>query len=126
MLINIISNYSVLKNSENEINNNNIGKLKLTENALEQLEDSVAKDAMKLSVDNRINELSNFHDKFNLRDGNNIVMALHILDTLSELVKINNKYESIYLYIEDFDYTFTSNYDLIKKFVKRYRMDEIL
>lgn len=115
MLINIISNYSVLKNSENEINNNNIGKLKLTENALEQLEDSVAKDAMKLSVDNRINELSNFHDKFNLRDGNNIVMALHILDTLSELVKINNKYESIYLYIEDFDYTFTSNYDLIKK-----------
>ncbi|WP_127836799.1 hypothetical protein [Clostridium prolinivorans] len=47
MLINIISNYSVLKNSENEISNNNIGKLKLTENMLEQLEDSVAKDAMK-------------------------------------------------------------------------------
>jgi len=115
IIINTISNYEVLKNSEMEISNNSIGKLKVAENTLVQLEDSVFKEAVRLSVDTTINELNNFHGEIDITNGNNIVRVLHVLDILSELVRVNDKYDSVYLYLDDFDYTFTSNNDLVKK-----------
>lgn len=115
IIINTVSIYEVLKNAQKEIGNNSIGKLKVAENTLEQLQDSVLKDSVKLSVNTTINKLNDFHGKIDLTNGNNIVMVSRILDVLSESVKINENYESVYLYLNDFDYTFTSDNDLIKR-----------
>lgn len=114
-IIETISNYEILKYSEDEISNYGIGKLKVAENILIQLKETVFNDSVKISVNATINGLSNYNNSIDMTDGNNLLYVTHILDTLAELPKINNKYKSIYLYLDNFNYAFTSDYDFIKK-----------
>lgn len=115
IIIETISNYAILSNSENEISNNSLGKLKMAENTLTQLEDRVFNDSVRLSVNSTINVLENYGSTIDRSNGENLIQLGKVMDTLSELVKLNNKYESVYLYLDDFDYELTSNYEFIKK-----------
>ena len=109
IIIDTISNYDILKSSENEISNNSIGKLKVAENILDQLESTAFNDSVRFSVNSTINELSSFNNKTVLTNGNNLMLAMHVMNTLTELVRVNDKYSSAYLYLDDFPYVFTSD-----------------
>lgn len=110
-----IFNYEILKYSENDISNYGIGKLKVAENTLKQLQITIFNDSVKLSVNSYINGLSSYGNDIDLRQGNNQLYITHILDVLAEFPRINNKYKSIYLYLDNFKYAFTSDYDFILK-----------
>ena len=110
-----IFNYEILKYSENDISNYGIGKLKVAENTLKQLQNTIFNDSVKLSVNSYINGLSSYGNDIDLRQGNNQLYITHILDLLAEVPRINNKYKSIYLYLDNFKYAFTSDYDFISK-----------
>jgi hypothetical protein len=112
IIIDTISNYAILKSSETEISNNSIGKLKVADNILSQLESTVFSDSVRLSVNSSINELSSFNDKTILTDGNNLITTMHAMNALTELVRVNDKYASAYLYLDDFPYVFTTNNEI--------------
>jgi two-component system, response regulator YesN len=111
----LISNYTTLKNSEKQIINDNAEKLKSAEDTLEQLEKNIIKESFRLSINSSINKLNNINAKINLSDSKDIETASRVLDTLSDLVTVNSEYQSIYLYLDDFGYAFTSNNGLVKK-----------
>lgn len=115
VFIYLISNYTALKNSEKQISNDNAEKLKSAGNTVEQLEKNIVKESFRLSINSSINRLNNINTIIDLTDSKDIETVSHILDTLSDLVTVNSEYQSICLYLDDFDYAFTSNNGLIKK-----------
>lgn len=115
IIIDSISNYAILKSSEAQIGNNSIGKLKVADNTLKQLESTVFNDSVRISVNASINDLSSFNKKTNIISGNNLSIVLHAMNTLNDLVKVNDEYVSVYLYLDDFPYVFTTNNDLVNK-----------
>lgn len=114
IIVNAISYYFILQNSQSEISKSNIGKLKVATNIIKQLESNVNKDSVRLSVNNIINNLNDLNNRLVLNNGDDLIKFSKVLNTLSEMVGTNSEYHSIYLYLEDFNYTFTSNKGLVK------------
>jgi AraC-like DNA-binding protein len=114
IIINTISYFIAVRDTKKEISNTNFEQLRLAENTLKQLEKNVVKDSFRLSINSSINKLNNLSTKIDLTSSKDIETVSHILDTLSDLVAVNSEYQSIYLYLEDFNYTFTSNIGAVK------------
>jgi AraC-like DNA-binding protein len=115
ILIHIISSHSSINNLKEQAFANSIENLKQAETTLEQLETNVSKDSFRLAINSSINRLTNIYPDIDLTSNDHIEAVSHVLDILSDLVAINAEYHSIYLYLDDSDYTFTSNGGLVRK-----------
>lgn len=114
IIFSIISNYAVVNSSEIEISKNCIGRLKVAENTLLQLKDSINKDTIRLSVNSAINDLGNIRSKSDwLFDSQNLFKLSKVIDVILQTVNTNSSYHSVYLYLEEMGYTFTSNYGFV-------------
>lgn len=116
VIFNIISNYAVMNSFEYEISKNSIGKLKVAENMIVQLKDTINKDTIRLTVNSAVNALADIQEnKANLFNTDNLFKLSKVIDIISEIVKTNNSYHSIYLYLEDLGYVFTSSQGFVSE-----------
>ena len=109
----VVYDHAVLNSSEKEIGENCIGRLKMAETAVLEFKNTIHKDAVRLSANNRINALSevNSHNRDNKQtfETNDLMKFSGAMDVILEAVNTNTRYESIYLYLKDLGYSITSN-----------------
>lgn len=109
-IIGLIFNYSVLGYMEDEISKSGIGKLKVAKNNNDLLADSVIKNAVSISlspyVDPALSEAITVED--GSRSAEKQMLFRHVFDTLFEIERTNNGIHSIYLYVEDAGFVFST------------------
>lgn len=104
---------AMINSSRKEIGKNCIGKLKVAENTVMEFKNTIRKDTIRLSVNNAINILSEIRFSSDngerVIDSNDLIKLSNALEVILEAVNTSTRYESIYLCIEDLNYSLTSN-----------------
>ena len=108
IIINIASNYLVVKSIESEIGENCIGKLKVASNMLSQMKETVKREAVRLSLKTEVNNLARLQKKKSI-EIEDLFMIPEVEDTMFDLVSTDNMYHSVYLYMDNVDRVITSN-----------------
>jgi YesN/AraC family two-component response regulator len=109
MIVSAISNYTMLNYTENEIGKSGIGKLKVAKSSSELLADSIRRDIIRLSLNSDLNELSDIHQyAAGLKDIRQLSFISGTLGALSETLRTNNIYDSLYVYLNNTDYILSS------------------
>ena len=114
IIITATINYQVLRYSENEISRSAIGKLKAAENFCEMIAQNLYLDALRLTIDGTVNDISDiqlFDDIFNSSEGIMLIFDLH--NALIDLAGANDILHSVYLLPDNADFIFTSNQGVI-------------
>jgi AraC-like DNA-binding protein len=111
LIVSAISNYTLLHYTENEISKSGIGKLKVAKSSSELLADYVSRDTLRLSLNTDLNELDTI-PKYQaaLQDIQQLSHLSGALAALSETIKTNNIYHSLYIYLDHADYILSSTY----------------
>ncbi|MCX7711781.1 MAG: AraC family transcriptional regulator [Clostridia bacterium] len=109
-IIGLIFNYSVIGYLEGEISKSGIGKLKVAKNNHELLANSVIQDAVKVSLSPYMNTelLEVLGKNKDARTVEDQEMLKDVLDSLSEVERTHNGIHSVYLYLEDQRFVFSS------------------
>lgn len=111
IIVSIITNYTILHYAENEISKSGIGKLKVAKSLTEILTDNVSRETLRISLNNDLNNLSRITTyKPVLKDINQLSLISRALGIISEMVKTNSLYHSVYLYLDDADFILTSSF----------------
>lgn len=109
LIIGLIFNYSFIRYSEDEIGKVSSGKLKVIEAANTMLVDGVRRDALRLSLNTYLNNISLNLKKTDIsREWSDTVNFMNILTVLDQVVNANDAISSIYIYLEDFQQVISS------------------
>ncbi|WP_127585653.1 AraC family transcriptional regulator [Paenibacillus koleovorans] len=110
-LIVFVYDYSMNKYAEDEISRSSTGKLEIIRSINELLVDFVGKDALKLSLNAKLNDLYSAIKQTEGEDRiNNILLMKDMFQTLEQMVSTSSTVQSVYLYLQDADYVISSNY----------------
>ena len=112
-VIYIFSNREIIANSEDEIGRNCVGNLKTVENGVERLKESLYKDCTNLSMDSRVANMGTYGNSSDIFTGDELINISQVLDTMIKIVQTDDSYQSMYLYLENFPYTVTTDMDLV-------------
>lgn len=115
----IISDYAIMNSSKSEIGQNCVSKLKVAENTVFQFKDTINREAVRLSVNSAIINLSgmtkfkadNSHNWF--PDTRDLSKLFNAVNVVFETFDTNSNYYSIYLYLDDLGYSLTTNQGFI-------------
>ncbi|HEX2927991.1 MAG TPA: AraC family transcriptional regulator [Ruminiclostridium sp.] len=108
--ITFIFNYGIMKYSEDEISKSGIGKLDSANNITSLLAQTISNDSVHLSLDETLNKLYGINDiKAAVKSSDNNLMLFQFVSRLSDIVRTNNAYSSVYLYLDNSNYIATSN-----------------
>jgi AraC-like DNA-binding protein len=108
--------YNLVKYSENEISKSSINNLQTVKKLNDQLVESITKQTIRLSLDivlqkvldiRRYNEITGDPDK--------MISFMNVTRLLDEMVNMNYRIHSIYVYLDNSDYVITSKQSVIKK-----------
>jgi two-component system, response regulator YesN len=108
-----ISTRQTIINSENAIGQNCVDNLKTADKGIQQMKASLYKDAVSLSRDYSVTNMANYLNIKKNFTGEEMINMSHVLDTLIKMVQNDNNYYSIYLYLDNFNHTFTSDKNLV-------------
>lgn len=108
IIINIVSSYFVMKSIEDEISKNCISKLKVAENVVVRLKDSIARETVRLSAMAEISDLQIIQKKKQVECKDLFILS-KALEPISHLINTDSIYHSIYIYLEDLDRIITTN-----------------
>lgn len=116
IIITTILNYEVMRYSENEISKLYIGKLKTAASITQVVTQDIYMDALKLSIDGDMDDISNIYSLDKLfSDSEEIMKAYSLHDTITNLVNANEMLQSVYLYPDGADYLLTSTQGIVEK-----------
>jgi YesN/AraC family two-component response regulator len=111
MIVSAITNYTMLNYTENEIGKSGIGKLKVAKSSSELLADYIKRDILRLSLNSDLNELGDIHQyAAALKDIRQLSYISRTLGSLSETIRTNNIYHSLYVYLNNTDYILSSTF----------------
>ncbi|HEX9063392.1 MAG TPA: AraC family transcriptional regulator [Clostridia bacterium] len=105
-----------MKYSENEISKSGIGKLKVAQSINELLADVVKKDAVHIALSENLNDFydnTNFNKNSKIND--NFFSLYRLQNDLCNVVNMNSRYHSVYLYLDNSDYVITSEGVILKE-----------
>lgn len=109
IIVATLSSYSIMNYSETEISNSGISKLKVSKSITELLTNTVQKDALRISLDNN---LTNYYDytnfEANSKNKEELFIMYQIQSMLAGVVNTNDRYHSVYLYLDNSNYVITS------------------
>lgn len=109
IIVAILSSYSIMNYSQTEISNSGIAKLKVSKSVTDLLTDTVRKDALRIALDGN---LTNFYDytnfQANSKDKEELFIMYRIQDMLAGVVNTNDRYHSVYLYLDNSNYVITN------------------
>lgn len=113
VIVTSISTYTILNYSEAEISNSGLGKLKVAQGVFKLITEEVSKDTISLSLNENLNPLVDIKNINFLTDmiNNNYSNYINLNKTIStvcDVVRTNNKYQSVYLYLDDANYVVSS------------------
>lgn len=116
IIVATISNYTIMDYSEDEITKWSIDKLKASNRITGLLTDLVRKDAVRISMDSN---LTNFYDytnfQANSKNKEDLFIMYKIQNMLAGIVNINDRYHSVYLYLDNSNYVITSEKVCLKE-----------
>lgn len=96
--------------SEAEISKSGIGKLKVAKSTTDLLTTTISNDTLRLSLDTGLNNLYGVDDlKAASKNGDALLLLYQFQSTLSDIVKTNNLYQSVYIYLDNSNYVLTSD-----------------
>lgn len=108
--ITFIFNYGIMKYSEDEIGRSGLGKLDSARSVTDLLAQTINNESLHLSLDETLNKLYGMDDIHQaIKDSDNNLMLYQFVSKLSNIVKTNNAYSSVYLYLDNSNYIATSN-----------------
>ena len=108
--ITFIFNYGIMKYSEDEIGRSGLGKLDSARSVTDLLAQTISNESLHLSLDETLNRLYGMDDIHQaIKDSDNNLMLYQFVSKLSDIVKTNNAYSSVYLYLDNSNYIATSN-----------------
>lgn len=108
--ITFIFNYGIMKYSEDEIGRSGLGKLDAAENITDLMAQTISNDSVHLSLNETLNRLYGIDDiTAAIKSSDNNLMLYQFVSMLSDIVKTNNAYSSVYLYLDNSNYIATSN-----------------
>jgi AraC-like DNA-binding protein len=110
-----ISDREILLAAENAIGEKGVGNLKTADMSIQQLKDSAYKDCLNMALNNSVKSMGNYSTDSGVFSVDEVLSISQVLDTLMKLVQTYDGYQSIYLYLENFNYIFTSDNDLVAK-----------
>jgi AraC-like DNA-binding protein len=105
-----ILSYQIVKYSEEEISKSAIGKLKAAEKVNELIAENMSQRALEMTIGTTMNDLSGitkYTDIFSNPEG--IMRIYDLQNELIDLANVSTSLHSVYLYIDDTDFIFTSN-----------------
>ena len=109
LIIGAIFNYSIIEYAEDEISKASIGKLRIIHTINDMLVDNVSREALNLSLNDYLNEMSyDFEDADASDTAADIMNMRSIMNVLSRMVNVNEGIQSIYIYLEDMQYIISS------------------
>jgi len=127
IIITTILSYEVVQYSENEISRLYIGKLKTAGSITEVVAQDIYMDALKLSMDGDMDDISNIYsiDKL-FSDSDEIMKAYSLHDTITNLANANEMLQSVYLYPDGADYLLTSTQGIVEmdRFIDKSWVDD--
>ncbi len=110
IVITFISNYIILSYSEAEISKAGLEKLEVADRITKLLSQTITNDAVKMSLNPRLNDLYGSEDIEVMMDNiNNLYMLLDFQKVLSDIIRTNSLYSSMYVYLDNSNYIITSN-----------------
>ncbi len=116
IIITTILSYEVIKYSESEISKLYIGKLKTAGSITEVVAQDIYMDALKLSMDGDMEDISNIYSLDKLfSDSDEMMKAYSLHDTITNLSSANEMLQSVYLYPDGADYLLTSTQGIVEK-----------
>ena len=108
--ITFIFNYGIMKYSEDEIGRSGLGKLDSARSVTDLLTQTINNESLHLSLDETLNKLYGMDDIHEaIKDSDNNLMLYQFVSKLSDIVRTNNAYSSVYLYLDNSNYVATSN-----------------
>lgn len=116
IIITTILSYEVTRYSESEISRIYIGKLKTAGSITEVVAQDIYMDALKLSMDGDMEDISNIYSLDKLfSDPDEMMKAYSLHDTITNLSTANEMLQSVYLYPDGADYLLTSTQGIVEK-----------
>lgn len=112
-VIYLFSSQEIIASSEKEIGRNCVSNLTTAENTIEQLKESIYKDCASLSMDSYVTNMNTYVNGSDALSVDEIINISQVLDALIKTVQTDSSYQSVYLYLDNFPYTITSNMDLV-------------
>ena len=113
MVIYGISNRQIVSYSENAIGRNRVENLKTADKSIEQMQESLYKDCVSLSLNNYLSDMNSYNNNTGDFSGDELINIFQVLDVLRKIAQTDERYYSIYLYLDNFAYTFTTDHDLV-------------
>lgn len=113
-VIYIVSDQSLLNSSESAIGNNCVENLKTADKAVRQLQNALYKDSLYLALNKSVTDIGDFGNQTAPFSGGEQITLSQVLNTMVKMDQSDDIYYSIYLYLDDFGYIFTSDSDLVK------------
>lgn len=110
----MISNWQIVSQSKDAIGKNYISGLKTADESMQRLRESLYKDSLNLSRYRSVTDMNNYSNSSDGFSRDEMINLSQILDTMVKMVQTDESYYSIYLYLENFSYTITTDKDLVK------------
>ncbi|MDF2924857.1 MAG: DNA-binding protein AraC-type [Paenibacillaceae bacterium] len=104
----------IMNNAYQTIGNRSLENLQTADSGIKQLKDIVYKDCLSLSAQSSVINMNRYKNNPDIYSPDELFNISLVLDDLMRMVQKDNKYHSIYFYMDDFPYIFTSNNNLVK------------
>ena len=109
----MFSNHEVVEGSKKEIGKSCMDSLKTTDKSVMELSNTLYKDCVHLSLTDAVENLNQCSSKMkNITSDQRLILS-QAQKVISQMLYSDDDYYSIYLYLDDYDYTITSDADLI-------------
>lgn len=115
IILTVILSYEVMRYSESEISKSYIGKLKVANNFSEMLAEGIYMDALKITMDGFLDDISGVYSKEKLLSSpDGLMVAYELHESIVNLASANDILHSVYLLPEGADFLVTSNQGIFK------------
>lgn len=109
----MFSNHDVVQSSKKEIGKSCMDSLKTTDKSVMELSNTIYKDCVHLSLTDAVENLNQCSSRMkNITSDQRLILS-QAQKVISQMLYSDDDYYSIYLYLDDYDYTITSDADLI-------------
>lgn len=108
-----ISEQRIEMDAERMIGRNCIKNLQIADNGVKQMENSLFKDCIGLARNEAISQMAAYGSQDYLTNVTEMLDVSHALDIMGKTLQGDDSYYSIYLYIENFPYFFTTGENMV-------------
>ena len=115
ILLYTYSNHEVVLSSEKEIGKSCTDSLKSTDESIQQLRNTLYKDCVHLSISDALVNLNQCSSQMKNITGDQRLVLSQAQKVILQMLFSDNDYYSVYLYLVNYDYTITSNADLLSE-----------